>query len=56
VVGLIHKKIRLDHMAFGLMLSADGKKMATSDGNNIKLVSLLDEAKKRALNEITSRA
>merc|ERR1712032_1089788 len=36
------QKIRLDHMAFGLMLSADGKKMATSDGNNIKLVSLLD--------------
>lgn len=50
------QKTRLDHMAFGLMLSSEGKKMATSDGNNIKLVSLLDEAKKRAMNEITTRA
>jgi arginyl-tRNA synthetase len=50
------QKTRLDHMAFGLMLSAEGKKMATSDGNNIKLVSLLDEAKRRALNEIKSRS
>jgi arginyl-tRNA synthetase len=50
------EKTRLDHMGFGLMLSAEGKKMATSDGNNIKLVCLLDEAKSRALNEIKSRA
>jgi len=47
---------RLDHMAFGLMLSAEGKKMATRDGNNIKLVNLLNEAKARALKEIKSRA
>lgn len=47
---------RLDHMAFGLMLSAEGKKMATRDGNNIKLVNLLNEAKSRALLELKSRA
>jgi arginyl-tRNA synthetase len=47
---------RLDHMAFGLMLSAEGKKMATRDGNNIKLVNLLNEAKARALKELQTRA
>jgi len=49
-------KTRLDHMAFGLMLSAEGKKIATRDGNNVKLVDLLNEAKSRAMKEIKSRA
>ena len=47
---------RLDHMAFGLMLNSTGKKMATREGNNIKLVELLNEAKERAKEEIKSRA
>jgi len=47
---------RLDHMAFGLMLSAEGKKIATRDGNNVKLVDLLSEAKNRAMKEIRNRS
>jgi arginyl-tRNA synthetase len=47
---------RLDHMAFGLMLSAEGKKIATRDGGNIKLTNLLDEAKRRAKEELITRS
>ena len=47
---------RLDHMSFGLMLGADGRKIATSDGGSVKLTTLLDEAKRRAKEELTIRA
>lgn len=49
-------KTRLDHMSFGLMLGADGRKIATSDGGSVKLTTLLDEAKRRAKEELTTRA
>ena len=48
-------KTRLDHMAFGLMLNEDGRKISTSEGGNVKLVELLDEAKKRAEDELRKR-
>jgi arginyl-tRNA synthetase len=47
---------RCDHMAFGLMLGANGGKIATSDGGNVKLTTLLDEAKKRSKNELVTRS
>ena len=47
---------RLDHMSFGLMLGADGRKIATSDGGSVKLTTLLDEAKRRAKDELNVRA
>jgi arginyl-tRNA synthetase len=47
---------RLDHMSFGLMLGADGRKIATSDGGSVKLTTLLDEAKRRAKEELITRS
>lgn len=47
---------RLDHMSFGLMLGADGRKIATSDGGSVKLTTLLDEAKRRAKEELLTRS
>lgn len=40
----------LEHMGFGLVLGPDGKKFKTRTGETVKLNSLLDEAKERALN------
>ena len=48
-------KTRVDHMGFGLVLNDKGKKIATSDGGSIKLIELLDEGKKRAMEEIEKR-
>lgn len=46
---------RQDHMGFGLINKADGSKMSTSDGGNVKLGDLLDEARDRAAEQIRSR-
>ena len=42
-------------MGFGLVLGPDGKKFKTRTGDTVKLNSLLDEAKERALNQIKKR-
>ena len=42
-------------MGFGLVLGPDGKKFKTRTGDTVKLNSLLDEAKERALNQIKRR-
>jgi arginyl-tRNA synthetase len=44
-----------DHMGFGLILKADGSKMSTSQGGNVKLGDLLDEARDRAAIQIRER-
>lgn len=49
-------KVKAEHMGFGLVLRADGKKFSTRDGETVKLMELLDEAKKRALQQIQERA
>ena len=49
-------KTRLDHMSFGLMLGPDGRKIATSEGGSVKLTTLLDEAKRRSMNELITRS
>jgi arginyl-tRNA synthetase len=43
-------KTSMEHMGFGLVLGPDGKKFKTRSGETVKLNSLLDEAKDRALN------
>lgn len=45
----------MEHMGFGLILGPDGKKFKTSNGNNVKLMELLKEAKERALQAILKR-
>ena len=49
------KKIRLDHMDFGLVLDAKGKKFATRKGGNVKLGDVLDEAWEDAEKEMKNR-
>jgi len=46
-------KVRVDHVGFGLVLSADGGKFKTRSGDTVRLVDLLDEAKTRSFNVIT---
>lgn len=46
---------RLDHMGFGLVLNEQGERMATRAGKSVKLMELLDEARDRAKQELTSR-
>ena len=49
------ESIRVDHMPFGLVLGADGKKFKTRSGETVKLMDLLDEAKERALKDLKER-
>eukprot|EP00331_Platyophrya_macrostoma_P026050 CAMPEP_0176452118 /NCGR_PEP_ID=MMETSP0127-20121128/28314_1 /TAXON_ID=938130 /ORGANISM="Platyophrya macrostoma, Strain WH" /LENGTH=594 /DNA_ID=CAMNT_0017840449 /DNA_START=44 /DNA_END=1828 /DNA_ORIENTATION=+ len=44
-----------EHMGFGFVLRGDGGKFKTSEGNTVKLLSLLDEAKDRAKKQIIKR-
>lgn len=46
--GFVPDHVRLDHVPFGLVLGADGKKFKTRSGDTEKLVDLLDEAVARA--------
>lgn len=48
-------KQRMEHMGFGVVLGEDGKRMKTRAGDTVKLLSLLDEAKAEAQNQIKSR-
>ena len=43
------KVASMEHMPFGLVQKEGGTKFKTSDGDNIKLMTLLDEAQNRAL-------
>jgi arginyl-tRNA synthetase len=51
----VEGKHRLDHMGFGLIQNDKGGKMATREGGNVKLMSLLDEAKENAAKHIVDR-
>lgn len=48
-------KTRLDHMGFGLVQNEDGKKFKTRSGETVKLMSLLDEAKQKAYEQLYLR-
>jgi arginyl-tRNA synthetase len=49
------KKVQVDHVAFGVVLGADGKKFKTRSGETEKLIDLLMEAVKRAEEIIEER-
>ena len=54
--GLYQKdKVRLDHMGFGLVQGADGKKIATRKGGNFKLIDLIEEGQENAAKEMEKR-
>eukprot|EP01066_Platyproteum_vivax_P021067 Platyproteum_vivax@DN904_c0_g1_i1.p1 len=53
--GWLEAQTRLDHVGFGLVKGAEGKKFKTRSGEVVRLVDLLDEAKERALAELQSR-
>ena len=46
---------RCDHVGFGLVVGADGKKLKTRAGETIRLVDLLDEAPRRSYEESVKR-
>ena len=46
--GWAPEGVRLEHLAFGSMLGADGKPFKTREGGTVKLKDLLDEAVSRA--------
>lgn len=46
---------RMDHMGFGLICNEDGGKMKTRTGESVKLMDLIDEAKKRAKEQLMER-
>ncbi|MCJ7544151.1 MAG: arginine--tRNA ligase, partial [Phycisphaerae bacterium] len=41
------ESVSLEHVAFGMMLGADGKPFRTREGGTVKLMDLLDEAERR---------
>jgi arginyl-tRNA synthetase len=48
-------KHELIHVAFGTMMGPDGKPFKTREGGTVKLMDLLDEAEKRALDLVTQK-
>ena len=48
-------EVRLDHMGFGLVQGADGKKMANRKGGSFKLIDLLEEGQENAAKEMEER-
>lgn len=46
--GWIPKKVRIDHVGFGLVLGPDGKKFKTRSGDTEKLIDLLKQAVDKA--------
>lgn len=49
------KQVELTHSAFGTMMNEDGKPFKTRDGGTVKLIDLIEEAEKRALDIVTKR-
>ena len=48
-------EVRLDHMGFGLVQGADGKKISTRKGGSFKLIDLLEEGQENAAKEMEER-
>ncbi|MEO3744450.1 arginine--tRNA ligase [Plantactinospora sp. B5E13] len=46
--GWLRPPVRAEHLGFGLVLGADGRKLASRAGDSVKLGELLDEAVARA--------
>ncbi|PIS02629.1 MAG: arginine--tRNA ligase, partial [Chlamydiae bacterium CG10_big_fil_rev_8_21_14_0_10_42_34] len=52
---LDRSKVQVDHVGFGLVLGADGKKFKTRSGDTEKLIDLLTEAVDKARQIVTER-
>lgn len=48
-------KVRVDHVGFGVVLGEDKKKFKTRSGDTVRLVDLLDEGLKRALDKLKEK-
>lgn len=53
--GILTPKTRVDHVGFGVVLGEDKKKFKTRSGDTVRLVDLLDEGLKRALDKLTEK-
>ncbi len=54
--GILPESVQAEHVAFGLVQGADGKKFKTRSGAAPKLAELLDEARDRVRKELERRA
>ena len=54
--GFAPDSCALEHHAFGMMLGEDGKPFRTRAGGTVKLLELLDEAERRALELVHSKS
>ena len=53
--GFAPAPVRLEHIGFGTMMGADGRPFKTREGGTVKLMDLLDEAERRALDLVTQK-
>lgn len=53
--GILRSDQKLDHVGFGVVLGEDKKKFKTRSGDTIKLIDLLDEGLKRALDKLVEK-
>jgi arginyl-tRNA synthetase len=56
LAGYVSDRVRTEHVGFGSVLGQDRKMMKTRSGDTLRLLSLLDEGKERALAELDKRA
>lgn len=53
--GKLTNKIKIEHVAFGVMLGEDGRPFKTRTGGTVHLASLLDEAQLRVTEQLKAR-
>lgn len=53
--GILHESCKVEHVGFGVVLGEDKKKFKTRSGDTIRLVDLLDEGLKRALDKLVEK-
>ncbi|XP_073961285.1 arginine--tRNA ligase-like protein [Choristoneura fumiferana] len=53
--GILRNDQKLEHVGFGVVLGEDKKKFKTRSGDTIKLIDLLDEGLKRALDKLVEK-
>ncbi|SDD53090.1 arginyl-tRNA synthetase [Auraticoccus monumenti] len=54
--GFLPEDVRAEHVGYGMVLGADGKRLRTRDGGTMKLTTLLDAAEERAARPIALAA
>lgn len=54
-IGWLTEKIRVDHVTFGVVLGEDKKKFKTRSGDTVRLVDLLDEGARRAMDKLKEK-